>query len=183
MGPGAAAAYQTALQQLRGFGPDAVNALDAGYRAAHPDDYSTRKLMAEILAELESPEALPALTEIARTPVPKPQRVPDESLNPFAEESVIRMVAIRGIGVFAAQDPKAQETLLALLASDAAPVREEAARALWSASAAMTDESRRSSIRERIPPQLRVDPERRLGPVSPHDANRSLLPRGAKARS
>lgn len=176
-GPGANTAYQASLQQLRTSGAEGVSVLVAGYRTADPADYGTRGLLVEILSALGRPEALPALTEIARTPVPKPTRVPHEALNPFVEESIIRVVAIRGIGAFVPADRQAEATLLALLRSDAAPVREEAARALWAASASIEDTARRNAIRERIPPALRVDPERKLGPVAPRDADPTLAPR------
>src|SRR5262245_10901885 len=63
-GPGAETAYQASLQQLRSHGAEATNALVAGYRSADPADYGTRALVVEILAELQQPEALPALTAI-----------------------------------------------------------------------------------------------------------------------
>jgi len=173
-GPGAEAAYQTSLQKLRSNGPEAVNILVAGYRSTDPTDYGTRALLVEILAELRQPDALPALTAIARTPVPPPVRGRNHLLNPFVEESVIRVIAIRGIGTFAAGDRQAQDTLLELLGSNAAPVGEEAARALWTASAQMEDRARQEAIRARIPAGLRVDPERKLGPIAPRGANRAL---------
>jgi HEAT repeat protein len=173
-GPGAEPAYQISLQQLRSNGPEAVNVLLAGYRSTDPDDYGTRALLVEILAELREPEALPALTGIARTPVPPPVSGRNDLLNPFVEESVIRVIAIRGIGTIAAGDRQAQDTLLGLLGSNTAPVREEAARALWAASAQMEDRARQEAIRAHIPAELRVDPERKLGPIAPRGANPAL---------
>ncbi|MGZ5443168.1 MAG: HEAT repeat domain-containing protein [Thermoanaerobaculia bacterium] len=167
IGPGAEAAYQASLQQLRSNGVEAVNVLFEGYRSADPADYPTRSVVVEILAELGQPEALPALTQIARSPVPKPARVPHHALNPYVEESIIRVVAIRGIGTYATNDRQAQDTLIGLLRSDASAVREEAARALWAATMTMEDVQRREAIRNLIPVPLRVDPELKRGPVAP----------------
>lgn len=174
IGPGSDASYQASLQQLRSSGGEAVTVLVAGYRSVGLADYGTRSLLVQILSELGRPEALPALTEIARSPLPPPERGRDDLLNPFVEESVIRVVAVRGIGTFAGGDRQAQETLLTLLDSEAAPVREEAARALWVASARIEDTVRRDAIRARIPPELRVDPETKLGPVAPRGADPAI---------
>jgi len=182
IGPGTETSYQASLQQLRSNGAEAINVLVAGYRSVDPADYGTRSLLVEILAELGQPEALSALTEIARSPVPPPERARDDVLNPFVEESVIRVVAVRGIGTFAAGDRQAQDTLLMLLGSDAAPVREEAARALWVTSAQIEDNARREAIRARIPTELRVDPEKKLGPVAPRGANPALRAATEKTR-
>jgi hypothetical protein len=179
-GPGAAAAYQTSLQQLRGQGADAVNVIVAAYRSSAPADYGHRSLLVEILAELEEPEALPSLIEIARTPIPKQDRLPDESLSPFVEEAIIRSVAIRGLARFVPTDRQAEDVLVALLNSDAAPVREAAARALWEASGRIDDVERRTALRRRIPVELQGDPETTLGPVSPLGANPALRPRSGK---
>jgi hypothetical protein len=178
VGPESEKSYQASLQQLRSHGEAAVAALVTAYRAADPADYGTRGLMVQILAQLDRPEALTPLIEIARAPVPKPTPARDDVLNPFVEESIIRMVAIHGIESFAA-DRRAQDTLVALLGSDAAPVSEEAARALWTASARM-EPKQRDAIRERIPAELRVDPETKLGPVGPDGKNPALLPRTEK---
>jgi hypothetical protein len=182
IGPGAETSYQASLQQLRSNGAEATNVLMAGYRSVDPADYGTRSLLVEILAELGQPETLPALTEIARSPVPPPEHARDDVLNPFVEESVIRLVAVRGIGTFAAGDRQAQDTLLMLLRSDAAPVREEAARALWVTSAQIEDNARREAIRAQIPTELRVDPEKKLGPVGPRGADSALRAATEKAR-
>lgn len=177
IGPGVEARYQASLEQLRSHGADAVSVIVTAYSSADRADYGTRALLVEILAETELPEALPALIEIARSPLPKSDPAPREALNPFVEEAVVRVVAIRGIGTFAPQGAQAEEVLLALLDHDARPVREEAARALWAASARIADPERRALIRRRIPPEFQFDSEKKLGPVTPPGADAALRPR------
>jgi hypothetical protein len=176
-GPGVEVRYQASLDELRSHGADAVAATVTAYSSADRADYGTRALLVEILAESELPEALPELVQIARAPLPKSDPTPREALNPFVEEAVIRVVAVRGIGTFAAREAQAQEVLLALLDHDARPVREEAARALWAASARIEDPERRAAIRRRVPPEFRFDPEKKLGPVTPPGAAAGLRPR------
>jgi hypothetical protein len=119
-----------------------------------------------MLTDLRVPAAIPRLAAVAAAPVPERRPVAAHMMDPWEEEVLIRVTAVRGLGALA-RDPSATEHLIGLLASKAPPVREQAAYWL------QQDPALAKQVRDRIPADLRFTPVKRLPPPAPEYRNQT----------
>lgn len=127
-GEDAEAKYQESLTKLRAE-PGAADALYETYRKVPAENYLLRTMLTEGLKELRSPSALAHLGDIARDKIPADQRPEDTEVDTRRDEVVIRITAVEGISILAANKSEAADKLLLELTShDDLTVRQMAAR-------------------------------------------------------
>lgn len=110
--------YAESLEGLRRSPTEVADLLTAAYREIEPTRYYERWGLAKTLADLQAPAAYDTLAQIARAPLP-PER--NEDLHHFStreEEVIIRLRALEGLALLAAQGHKAADADLLSLAID-----------------------------------------------------------------
>ncbi|MGH9840896.1 MAG: HEAT repeat domain-containing protein [Blastocatellia bacterium] len=193
-GPGADARYQASLEGLRQHLPEVVTILAETYQATDKTLYPTRWALVQTLANLRAEAAVDPLIQIAREPVPPPRGGDNDGLDPYEEESLIRMVAIQGLGYLVGANDAAAQTLGELTKHKIIAVSEEAVRSLAEAIRGLrngvppmstADLERRVELLTRfLPPNhdLTFDPSK-IQPVPPADANPALQPLKGRSSS
>jgi hypothetical protein len=185
VGADAEANYQASLAALRQL-PDAVAILAEVYAATDKGLYPSRWVLVQTLSDLRAETAVGPLIRIAKEPVPPPRGKggSEEGLDPYEEESLLRMTAIQGLGHLAGTDDTAANTLGELTRHEIISIREEAARSLADAIRGVRDEQRAAFLRSLLPPNydMSLDPSK-IRPVPPDGANPRLQPRNARSPS
>jgi hypothetical protein len=127
-GEDAEAKYQESLTKLRAE-PGAADALMETYRKIPAENYLLRTMLVEGLKELRSPGALNHLNEIAREKIPADRNPENTEIDTRADEVVIRITAVEGISILAAnQSAEAERMLIDLTGNEDLTVRQMAAR-------------------------------------------------------
>lgn len=127
-GEDAEARYQESLTRLRAE-PGAADALYETYRKIPAENYLLRTMLTEGLKELRSSSALAHLNNIAREKIPIDQRPEDTEVDTRRDETVIRITAVEGISILAAnRSEEADKMLFELTGHDDLTVRQMAAR-------------------------------------------------------
>jgi hypothetical protein len=127
-GEDAEAKYQESLTRLRAE-PGAAEALYETYRKVPAENYMLRTMLTEGLKELRSPGALAHLNDIAREKIPPDQRPENAEIDTRTDEVVIRITAVEGISILAAnRSAEAENMLLELTSHEDLTVRQMAAR-------------------------------------------------------
>ena len=80
-----------------GTQPNLLAALQDHYRTTPASNYYRRYLVLQLVGELQKPDALPFLKDVATAPLP-PQTASAESLSPRDDEVAIQMKAVHGVG-------------------------------------------------------------------------------------
>jgi hypothetical protein len=164
-GPDASKRYQQQLERARSQA-GVVDELVAAYGKVPPQDYSTRQVLVAMLTDLQLPAAIPSLASIASAAVPERRPVAPHALDPWEEEVLIRVTAVRGLGALT-KDRNATERLIGLLGSNVTPIREQAAYWL------QQDPALAKQVRDRIPADLRFTPVKPLPPPAPELRNQT----------
>jgi len=127
-GADAEAKYQESLTRLRAE-PGAADALYETYRKIPAEHYLLRTMLTEGLKELRSPAALAHLNDIAREKIPADRRPENTEIDTRTDEVVIRITAVEGIAILAAnRSAEAENSLLELTGNEDLTVRQMAAR-------------------------------------------------------
>lgn len=127
-GEDAEAKYQESLTRLRAE-PGAADALYETYRRIPAENYVLRTMLTEGLKELRSAGALAHLHNIARERIPADARPADAEIDTRTDEVVIRITAVEGIALLAAnRSAEADNLLLELTGHEDLTVRQMASR-------------------------------------------------------
>lgn len=127
-GEDAEAKYQESLTRLRAE-PGAADALYETYRKIPAENYMLRTMLTEGLKELRSPGALPHLNNIAREIIPPDRQPENTEIDTRTDEVVIRVTAVEGISILAAnRSTEAENILLELIGHEDLTIRQMAAR-------------------------------------------------------
>jgi hypothetical protein len=164
-GPDASKRYQEQLERARSQA-GVVDELVAAYGKVPPQDYSTRQVLVAMLTDLQLPAAIQALANIASAPMPERRPVAAHSMDPWEEEVLVRVTAVRGLGALT-RDSSAVERLIGLLASNLPTLREQAAYWL------QQDPAIAKQVRDRIPADLTFIPVKPLRPPAPELRNQT----------
>ncbi len=140
VGEDAEANYQKSLAAMR-KNPDIIPVLAEVYTAIPEEDYFRRTQVVEALKEMRSVDALPYLARIVNAPIPKDRLPENTEVNTRENEIVIRITAVQGLSVLAAQESrKANDLLFKLVGHDDLTVRQMATRGYLGSSVGDTDE-------------------------------------------
>jgi hypothetical protein len=140
VGEDAEANYQKSLAVMR-LNPEVLSVLAEVYEAIVEEDYFRRTLVVETLKEMHSVDALSYLARIANTPIPEDRMPKNTEVNTREDEIVIRITAVQGLSVLAAQDSsEANNLLLKLVSHDDLTVRQMSARGYLGSSVGSLDE-------------------------------------------
>lgn len=140
VGEDAEANYQKSLAKMRA-NPEVTHVLAEVYAAIPEEDYFRRTLVVEALKEMRSVDALPYLSRIANAPIPKDRLPENTEVNTRENEIVIRITAVQGLSVLAAQESReANELLFKLVGHNDLTVRQLAARGYLGSSVGDTNE-------------------------------------------
>ncbi|MCM3901387.1 MAG: hypothetical protein ND866_06755 [Pyrinomonadaceae bacterium] len=127
-GEDAEAKYQESLTKLRAE-PGAADALYETYRKIPAENFMLRTMLTEALKELRSPGALTHLNNIAREKIPADRNPENAEIDTRTDEVVIRITAVQGIAILAAnRSAEAENMLLELTGNEDLTVRQMAAR-------------------------------------------------------
>jgi hypothetical protein len=149
-GEDAEAKYQESLNKLRAE-PGAADVLFETYRKIPAENYLLRTMLIEGLKELRSPAALAHLNDIARAKIPEDQAPEDTEVDTRTDELVIRITAVEGISILAAnQSAEADKMLLELTGHDDLTVRQMAARGFLQSSVGNVEE-KLQLLRRKLP--------------------------------
>lgn len=150
-GEDAEAKYQESLTRLRAE-PGAAEALFETYRKVPAENYMLRTMLTEGLKELRSQGALAHLGEIAREKIPSDQRPENAEIDTRTDEVVIRVTAVQGIAILAAnRSVEAESLLLELTGHEDLTVRQMAARGYLSSPLGSVEE-KLQALRRKLPP-------------------------------
>lgn len=152
VGVDAEANYQQSLASLRA-NPEVTPVLADVYSAIPEEDYFRRTLIVETLKEMRSLKVLPYLSRIATAPIPEDRLPENTEVNTREAEIVIRITAIQGLSILAANSSaEANDLLLELVGHDELTVRQMAARGFLGSS--IGDEREKLKVLyERVPKQ------------------------------
>ena len=140
VGEDAEANYQKSLAAMRA-NPNVTPVLAEVYAAIPEEDYFRRTLVVEALKEMRSVDALPYLARVATAPIPEDRLPENTEVNTRENEIVIRITAVQGLSVLAAQESgEASDLLFELVGHDELTVRQMAARGYLGSSIGSTDE-------------------------------------------
>jgi hypothetical protein len=122
-------AYQRALEQLRERRDDVGTVLHKTYLELREDAYAERWVILQLLTDLRLPEAMDALVDIARSPLPEEKSEdPAHGFSTVAEELILRTTAAEGLSrMLADGDPRAGEVLNEMVRHESLTI----ARAAW----------------------------------------------------
>jgi hypothetical protein len=149
-GEDAESKYQESLGKLRAE-PGAADALYETYQKIPAENYLLRTMLIEGLKELRSPGALAHLKEIAGAKIPPNQHPKDTEVDTRADEVVIRITAVEGISILAAnQSEEADKILLELTGHEDLTVRQMAARGFLGSSSGNSEE-KMQMLRRKLP--------------------------------
>ena len=132
----AAGSYKASVAALRQT-DGAAAYLAKAYQAAPQASYLERWSVATVLGDLQRPDALNALRDIAVSALPK--IVGDDATQAIAEETMIRVAAVEGIAGQASRNPDARAVLLESAKSPVFSVRRAAAQAFLARGGARAD--------------------------------------------
>jgi hypothetical protein len=149
-GEDAEAKYQESLTKLRAE-PGAAEALYETYRKIPAENYMLRTMLTEGLKELRSPGALAHLNDIAKERIPPDKHPENTEINTRTDEVVIRITAVEGISILAAnQSTEAENMLLELTGHEDLTVRQMAAKGYLSSSQGDVEE-KLQALRRKLP--------------------------------
>lgn len=150
-GEDAEAKYQESLTKLRAE-PGAADALYETYRKVPAENYMLRSMLTEALKELRLPAALAHLNDIAREKIPADRLPENTEIDTRTDEVVIRITAVEGIAILAAnRSTEAENTLLELIGHEELTVRQMAARGYLNSPLGHVEE-KLLVLRRKLPP-------------------------------
>jgi len=142
--------YQESLTKLRAE-PGAADAIYETYKKIPAQNYLLRTMLTEALKELRAPAALAHLADIAREKIPPDQRPEDTEVDTRSDEVVIRITAVEGISILAAnRSEEADRMLFELTGHEDLTVRQMAARGYLS-SPIGNPEEKLQTLRRKLP--------------------------------
>lgn len=120
--------YQNSLRKLR-ENPEMAAIIFESYQKVPADQYFMRTIFVETLKEFRNPRSLKFLQEIASAPIGEDLLKEDEERDTRQDEEVIRITAIEGISILAAEkDKAAEEALNGYFKNDNLSIRQMAVR-------------------------------------------------------
>lgn len=150
-GEDAEAKYQESLTRIRAE-PGAADALYETYRKVPAENYMLRTMLTEGLKELRSPGALAHLNDIAKEKILADRYPENTEIDTRTDEVVIRITAVEGIAILAAnRSADAENTLLELTGHEDLTVRQMAARGYLNSPLGNVEE-KLQLLRRKLPP-------------------------------
>jgi len=149
-GEDAEARYQESLTKLRSE-PGAAGALYETYRKVPAENYMLRTMLTEGLKELRSPGALAYLHNVAREKIPADLHPKNAEIDTRTDEVVIRITAVEGIAMLAAdRSINAATILMELTGHEDLTVRQMAVRGYLNSPLGNVEENMQV-LRRRLP--------------------------------
>lgn len=148
--------YTESLAELRKSPQEVVKLLAGAYRKIEPTRYFERWCLAKTLADLEAPAAYETLPSIARTPLPPERNKDPHHFSTQEEEVIIRLRAVDGLALLAAQGHEAAKAdLLSLAIKPSYPNRAIQTRAIKGYLRSGSDyEARAKLLRGQLPKEM-----------------------------
>jgi hypothetical protein len=133
-GDDAEARYQSTLEALRKRADEVVVEIARAEGRCEETDYPTRLALVQAASQLRRPSALAFLRTLVLTPIPA-ERSPDpHSFSSVGEETILRTIAVEGVGALAADgDKKALAALFEFLEIPSRSVRRAAVQSIYAA--------------------------------------------------
>jgi hypothetical protein len=149
-GEDAEAQYQQSLTTLRAE-PEAGQILYNAYRKVAPENYFYRNMIVEALKQLRSEGSLAYLNEIAADKIPADREPENAEIDTRQDEVVIRVTAVEGIALLAADSlAEAERSLRQLIGHEDLTVRQMATRG-YLQSPFGNREEKIQELRQRLP--------------------------------
>lgn len=111
-GPDAMEKEAQSLSELKKNAPEVADSLFQGYKKMQESEYDNRRLTITILAQLNTPMAIPAFLEVINTPIPQEKMQDTHHFSTVKSESLIKVAALRGLENLAKDQNQKAETIL-----------------------------------------------------------------------
>ncbi len=111
-GPGAMEKEAEALKELQKNAQEVADTLFQGYKRMNESEYDNRRLAMTVLAQLNTPKAIPSFVEVINTPIPPEKMQDTHYFSSVKSESLIKVAALRGLESLAKNQNQQAETIL-----------------------------------------------------------------------